>query len=62
MKARIFRDGRGKALASVVETNEPNLVPLDVESDDGDQGELVEMSVRSRDLFDLDSLHKKMSK
>lgn len=63
MKARFFKDSRGKALASVLETGESaNLVPLDVETEDQGELEMKEVALRTRDLFDIDDLHKRMSK
>ncbi len=63
MKARILRDGRGNAVASIIDTAESaNLVPLDVEIDEGDGGEMEEIRIRTRDLFDLDELHKRFHK
>lgn len=61
MKAQVFRDKSGKAIASIIQTVEDqNLVPLDAEVEN--PGEVAEFEVRQRDLFDLDSLHKRMDK
>jgi hypothetical protein len=61
MKAQVFRNKSGKAIASVLQTGEDqNLVPLEAEVDNA--GEVAEFEVRQRDLFDLDGLHKRMDK
>jgi len=63
MKARILRDNRGTAVASIIDSvADAGLVPLDVELDDGGTSDLEEVSLRTRDLFDLDDLHKRFGK
>ena len=63
MKARILRDNRGTAVASIIDSvADAGLVPLDVELDDGGTSDLEEVSLRTRDLFDLDDLHKRFAK
>lgn len=63
MKARILRDNRGAAVASIIDNvADAGLVPLDVELDDGGANDLEEVSLRTRDLFDLDDLHKRFAK
>lgn len=60
MKARVFRDKKGKAIACILQTEDPNLVQADAEVED--QGEVVVLELRQRDLLDLDKLLKKMDK
>lgn len=61
MKVQVLRDRKGKAIASINHSNEDaNLVPLDVESDDG--GEVQELEVRTRDLFDIDKFYDRVAK
>jgi len=63
MKARILRDNRGTAVASIIDSvADAGLVPLDVEPDDGGTQDLEEVTIRTRDLFDLDDLHKRLAK
>lgn len=61
MKVHLLKDRKGKAIASINHTNEDaNLVPLDVESDDG--GKVQELDVRPRDLLDIDKFYEKAQK
>jgi hypothetical protein len=62
MKAQVYRDKGGKAIASVLETSveDQSLVPLEPELEN--PGEITEFNLRPRDLFDLDSLYKRMDK
>ncbi len=63
MKARILRDNHGTAVASIIDNvADAGLVPLDVELDDGGPQDLEQVSIRTRDLFDLDDLHKRFAK
>ena len=58
MKVHLLKDKKGRAIASINHTNEDaNLVPLDIESDDG--CEVEEIEVRSRDLWDIDKFYEK---
>ena len=62
MKAQVYRDKGGKAIASVLDTpfEDQSLVPLEAELES--PGEVAEFDLRPRVLFDLDSLHKRMDK
>jgi len=61
MKARVMRNKKGEAVASVlVGTEAPNLVPLDAEFED--EGDVGDMDLRSRELLDLDRLHARWAK
>ena len=61
MKVQVLKDRKGNAIASINHSIEDaNLVPLDVESDDG--GEVQELEVRTRDLLDIDKFYEKVQK
>lgn len=63
MKAHVIRNKRGQAVASILEAEAgANLVPLDAELDDEEAPQMEEVRLRTRDLFDLDALHKRLGK
>lgn len=61
MKVQLLKNKKGKAIASINQSSEDaNLVPLDVELEDG--GELDELEMRPRDLLDIDRFYEVIKK
>lgn len=63
MKAKVLHDARGRAVASILEAPQgETAVPLDAELEEGEIAELKEVEFRTRELFDLDALHKRFGR
>ncbi|HMB47605.1 MAG TPA: hypothetical protein VKN63_04960 [Afifellaceae bacterium] len=61
MKVQLLKNKKGKAIASINQSSEDaNLVPLDVELEDG--SELDELEMHPRDLLDIDRFYEVIKK
>jgi hypothetical protein len=56
-KLRVLKDKAGKVIATINDTSDSRLVPLDA---DVEGGKMEEREVSHRDLLDIERLHQKL--